>query len=107
MERTILGEGTNYHYTSETRRLNFKLHSEHCQTLVTDPAVGDAVYIQVKLHFPSICDLHVERGILDTAESDLDDHVSGLDQVHGDVAPREVAVADADVTNLGIELTIV
>ena len=45
--------------------------------------------------------------ILDTAESDLDDHISGLGQVHGDVAPREVAVADADVTNLGIKLTIV
>ena len=45
--------------------------------------------------------------ILDTAESDLDDHVSGLGQVHGDVAPREVAVADADVSNLRIKLTIV
>ena len=80
-------------------------HSEHCQTLVTDPAVGNAVNIQVKLHFPPICNLHVERGILDTAKSDLDDHVSGLGQVHGDVAPREVAVADADVTNLGVQLT--
>ena len=52
-------------------------------------------------------DLSICGTILDTAESDLDDHVSGLGQVHGDVAPREVAVADADVTNLGVQLTSV
>ena len=98
--------------TSSTFILKESLHcynitpfSKHCQKSVTDPAVCNAVYIQVKLHFPSICNPHIERGILDTAESDLDDHVSGLGQVHGDVAPREVAVADADVTNLGIQLT--